>query len=84
MMRVRTVWIRRLRLYPLLVIPALVWVSFGNNVAARQGGRDLITAPSQEGHAAGHAVAAAPNSVLFRFESGPLEEFTVILTTERR
>lgn len=52
-MRLRTVWDWRLRLYPLVVIPALVWVNF---VAERQG-RDGRT-----GKAADEipAVTAAP------------------------
>ena len=81
-MRQRTIWDWRLRLYPLLVILALVWVSFGNNVAARQAGRDLLTAPSREGHAAGPAVAATPCCVCF--EGKIVQRFCWKLMDERR
>lgn len=78
MMRLRTVWDWRLRLYPLIVIPAMVWINF----VAAQTSETPYRASQVESPSDSRSVAATPCCVCF--EGKIVQRFCWRLTEERR
>jgi hypothetical protein len=60
-MRQRTVWDWRLKLYPLIVIPAMVYLNVAPQPSTVRSPRS--TAPSQEGVGQGEVASATPDPV---------------------
>ena len=86
--RERTQWNWRLRLYPLIVIPLMIYF----NAAPQPSIATLNSAPSQKGVGQGEVAVAAPIQGLTRDGRAwvrysvkyPVVEFILILTNERR
>ena len=79
-MRIRTVWNWRLKLYPIVVIPLMVYfVAAQGNNASRPRAQELDEAPAAE-------VAVVPSSGLVPPFAAPLSAFTQgrAVTCERR
>lgn len=74
---------RRNWVLPLIALLLSLWLWIRPNVAAVQPGRDTVTAPSNEGRAAGVASAAAPykcRTLMSFYDEPPVIQLACIRT----